>query len=210
MTQLLKKLSDSHYVVVTDEPIKVGDYIMNMQRNHIYPSSVLSDDVEYRNKKSDVFKKITHSNKPLEDVDVERLVGFNLTEKGFDKIKPLDLSTCKSLVGEVDVEKKVNDYVQELIDCKSVKEHEKTWISTICHKIYNQCLEDNKDRDKSTEILNHLCDKMELISQEMIDKDPFQLGRYRTFKYIFDYIKSITQSKDTWECEFIDGQLKLK
>lgn len=40
------------------------------------------------------------------------------------------------------------------------------------------------------EILNHLIDKMEEISQEQIDKDSFQLGRYRTFKYIFDYIQS--------------------
>lgn len=39
----------------------------------------------------------------------------------------------------------------------------------------------------------------------------FQLARYRTFKYVFEYIKSLTQPKDTWDVEFdLDGKLKLK
>jgi uncharacterized protein YktA (UPF0223 family) len=42
-------------------------------------------------------------------------------------------------------------------------------------------------------ILDHLCDKMESISQEQIDKDNFQLARYRTFKYIFEYIQSLNK-----------------
>ena len=40
------------------------------------------------------------------------------------------------------------------------------------------------------EILDYLIDKMKEISQEQINKDSFQLGRYRTFKYIFHYIQS--------------------
>ncbi len=46
-----------------------------------------------------------------------------------------------------------------------------------------------------TNVLDHLCDKMESISQEQIDKDNFQLARYRTFKYIFEYIQSLKQPK---------------
>lgn len=46
------------------------------------------------------------------------------------------------------------------------------------HKIFNQ-------------LMDHLMGKMESISQEMIDKDSFMLGRYRTFKYVFDYIHSL-------------------
>jgi hypothetical protein len=55
------------------------------------------------------------------------------------------------------------------------------------------------DRDVSHNILNHLCDKMDSISQEQIDKDSFQLGRYRTFKYVFDYIQSLSQK--SWKVE---------
>ena len=40
-------------------------------------------------------------------------------------------------------------------------------------------------------ILDHLCDKMESISQEQINNDNFQLARYRTFKYLFEYIQSL-------------------
>lgn len=46
----------------------------------------------------------------------------------------------------------VKAYVQELIDCKSVKEHERTWISSICHQsitksqeIYPFSLDDVKE-----------------------------------------------------------------
>jgi len=42
-----------------------------------------------------------------------------------------------------------------------------------------------------TNVLDHLCDKMESISQEQINNDNFQLARYRTFKYIFEYIQSL-------------------
>jgi len=57
----------------------------------------------------------------------------------------------------------------------------------------------NKSKEQAesifANILDHLCDKMESISQEQIDKDNFQLARYRTFKYIFEYIQSLKQPK---------------
>lgn len=52
----------------------------------------------------------------------------------------------KERFGWVDVEKEVKKYVQELIDCKSVKEHERTWISAICHQFYDNIQSLNKNR----------------------------------------------------------------
>jgi hypothetical protein len=57
----LIKINTDHYVIVDDSEIKEGDFVINIQRNHIYPTPVQVIDVEYRNRRNDVFKKITHS-----------------------------------------------------------------------------------------------------------------------------------------------------
>lgn len=51
------------------------------------------------------------------------------------------------LPNEEDVDKLVNNYVQELVECKSVKESERTWISAICH----QSITKAKEKYKFTE-----------------------------------------------------------
>ena len=197
----LKKINDSHYLVVTDEPIKVGDIVLET-----YVDGTLG--LEQIDTLNDIHpllhKKVTHS-----------------TDYGSPTYY-IDFSYIKNLVGEVDVDKITSEHFKNYWvkdDGTEMKGHEisaEMMANMLCETAafssgYNQCLEDNKDRDKTTEILNHLCDKMELISQEMIDKDQFQLGRYRTFKYMFDYIKSLTQPKDTWEVEFdLNNNLKLK
>ena len=55
-----------------------------------------------------------------------------------------------------------------------------------------------------TKLFNHLYDKMESISQEQIDKDSFQLGRYRTYKQVFEFIQSLSKPKIPigFECEY--------
>jgi hypothetical protein len=75
---------------------------------------------------------------------------------------------------------------------------DKTLVS-FGREIFQKAQELLSDRDVSHNILNHLCDKMDSISQEQIDKDSFQLGRYRTFKYVFDYIQSLSQK--SWKIE---------
>lgn len=67
------------------------------------------------------------------------------------------------------VEITVKNYVQELIDCKSVKEYERTWISAICHQLLqsNPNQYTQKDIEKTTELAREtissneagICDK---------------------------------------------------
>jgi hypothetical protein len=61
---------------------------------------------------------------------------------------------------------------------------------------YRKAKETLYTEEQVREILDHLIDKMNSITQEQIDKEPFQLGRYRTFKYVFDFIlESLKQPK---------------
>lgn len=200
---LLKKLADDHYVVADTSEIKEGDYIINVQRNHIYPSPVLRDDVEYRNKKSDVFKKVTHSTKPIEcDKMWTPLNGKDWICNTLmccckilnPKIKHIDLFYVKELLGEVDVEKKVkelmgipNYFLKDIIGTDMLSYLE---FGIEC---YNQCLEDNKDKRFSEEDI----------------QNAWAMGyRGDSFEEMTDYFK---QPKDTWEVEFDEnGNLKLK
>lgn len=52
-----------------------------------------------------------------------------------------------------------------------------------------------------TKLFDYLHDKMESISQEQIDEDSFQLGRYRTYLQIFEFIQSLSQPKMPVEFE---------
>ena len=54
--------------------------------------------------------------------------------------------TLQERCGWVDVEKVIKDYVQELIECNSVKEYERTHISAICHTMYFKLQSINQNR----------------------------------------------------------------
>ena len=200
----LIKLSEDHYAIVTQEQLQVGDYYINTEPNNplsykIYTATPVTLDNGYKGrgyKDPEYFKKY-----------MKKIVASTLIHDAlYFKITHLDLDYVKSLVGGIDVEKKAIKYATNYGMMAYVSTEKKEGYITG----YQQCLEDIKDEDKTTEILNHLCDKMESIPQGLIDYDSLQLGRYRTFKYMFDYIKSLTKTKDSWDVEFIDGQLKLK
>ena len=65
--------------------------------------------------------------------------------------------------------------------------------------------------DIITKLFNHLHDKMESISQEQIDRDSFHLGRYRTYKQIFDFIQSLSQPNIplAFELEMVDFEVDM-
>lgn len=82
----LKKLSDDHYIVVSDGPIKEGDYgyakLSNQIFENVNPNLNSPDKV-----------KITHSTQPL-DIDIHGFGYWTIN------IIPLKLPYIKSLVGE--------------------------------------------------------------------------------------------------------------
>jgi hypothetical protein len=187
----LQKINNDHYVVVDEsiQPVNGWYYDTNIDKIR------QTNGAEYGVDKTVL--QITHSTQPLES-SIDNSNRFVL-------IKELNLSLVKSLVGEIDVEKKAEDFAKKYSIYDTAQDD--TQYGFI--NGYNQCVE-----DKTLvihKILDHLCDKMEIITQEMINKSDSQLSRYRTLKYVFDYIKSVTEPKETWEVEFdSDNNLKLK
>lgn len=136
---------------------------------------------------------------------------FVLIDKNGQQVDfQLDIKHIKNLLGEVDVEKKAEEWFlinqynqQDMIHSHRIPEYITTknlWVTG-----YNQAIQDNKDNiDK---ILDFLILKMESISQDMINKDSLHLGRFRAYKQIYETIKPKTE----WDIEFdSQGKLKLK
>lgn len=92
----------------------------------------------------------------------------------------LNTQYIKELIGEMDMDKKF----QDIINSETPQSRDEMLLEATKHGFkygYNQCLEEHTK--VIHEILDHLCGKMELITQEMIDKGDFQLARYRTAKH---------------------------
>lgn len=179
----LKKINQGHYVVVTDEPIKEDCYAL-----HISPLG--EEEIVTANGECKLDKKITHSTKPIEEIDRT----FMSVTFGWNKIQKLDLSYIKSLVGEVDIEKKAKECIgwYDKNDDRDID----TFING-----YNQCLEDNKDKRFSEEDMRKVLELgLNLIVDNVYNEEHFK-----------KLINSITQPKDTWEVEFDENNnLKLK
>lgn len=198
----LKKLSDSHYVVVTDEPIEKGDWFICSNEIHECTGTYSLKVTSYVQCKKgpcsiEVCKKVTHSTKPLEEYTYEES-GEGVFGKDFFNIKSLDLSYIKSLVGEVDVEKKAEDYSEMKTLGDPFEEGFKIGKGQGYFDGYNECIEDNKHKRFSEEDMKYM----------------FECGRnYQnnaeiTFKTSLEHV---TQPKDTWEVYFdSDNNLKLK
>ncbi len=103
--QKLIKLNDQHYIIVNDSEIKEGDWVCNIQKPYIKQCQDI--DVDYYNKRNDVFKKITHSTEPLEYKYGSQKHGFNMGVMSsdiklvYDQIKPLDLSEVENKITEL-------------------------------------------------------------------------------------------------------------
>lgn len=202
---LLKKLSQDHYVVVTDEPIieKSGEWFYSFETGKIYDTLIHHTAVSC--------KKITHSTQPIEppcehcsgdgiyiDGDNNRLNCPMCNGNGYVFIEPLSLSYVKSLFGEVDVEKKSIDYANKFIG-------EEPTADIDFKAGYLECQKDNRHKRFSED------DMWEIFVRGMGAVKSEELGLISA-KDIFDrHIHSLTKPKDTWECYFDEnGNLKLK
>ena len=217
----LIKLSDTHYIIVDDSKIKEDDYYLNLEpenptKSKIYRGLklVLKNGYEgngYKDK--DYFKKymrkIIHSTQPLEKIcctpieQIKRYVeckGCDKEQMGYDKIKPLSLSEIEEVINGYSVENVVKNYVQELIDCKSVKEHERTWISAICRQMFFKA---DKELVK---------DKLFTIENLKL---AWELGAawgdvslVEAKKEQNSFVQSLLP-KTEWDIELVDGKIKL-
>lgn len=199
----LIKITNEHYVVVDDSEIEENDWCCNIQRPYI--KQCQDFDVIYYNKRNDLFKKITHSTLPLEQMkqpNKEICIGNFM--KGQSKIQPLSLQEVKELIGEVDVNKRKNEYivqVNERIENRNRAQDERIWIlgaSDLGFTAgYKKALEDNKDKKYTEEDMKYMfeCGRNYQNSAEV------------TFKMSIEYLQ---QPKTEWEIEEIDGKFKLK
>ena len=169
----LIKLKHDHFVIVDDSEIKEGDFVYDSKDKVIrFVKRYLKDDW---------IKKITHSTQPLYKND-------------FWAIQELKLSEVKELIGEVDVEKKADDIIPNLLHKKYVK--------TGFIAGYNQALEDNKKRKYTEEDLR-------MAYKEGAKSQRFNAYLDGSEKTIDETIQSL-QLKTEWEVEIVDGKLKLK
>jgi hypothetical protein len=89
--QKLIKLSESHYIVVDDSEIKIGEYCFDLKEKEFYKSKGNIPSNPY-------VLKITHSTQPLEDGIGKPINGTYPPEYlRFDKIKQLSLSSVEEL-----------------------------------------------------------------------------------------------------------------
>jgi len=186
----LIKISDDHYVVVDDEPIEEGDYctthlnVIDVGKIHNSYTIFNPQNKEHLDMVK-CCKKITHSTQPLEVKITDE--GIHLPD--WSKIKALSPRVVKELIGEVDVEKRVSSFFPS--DCRDLS------VYKFGLDMYNQCLEDNKDKKYTEEDMKYM----------------FECGRnYQnnaevTFKMSMGYLQ---QPKTEWEIEEIDGKFKLK
>lgn len=201
----LIKLSSDHYIIVDDSEIKEGDYVINIQRLHIYPTPVSADDVEYRNRRNDVFKKITHSTQPLEDIEVDKYVPRMSI---YEKILQLSLSEVKELLGEVDVEKKA---LRPAAEYKGWYKEANTYDFRKGYEVgYREALEDNKDRKYTEEDMirayrqggNNGAAFEAIVQHDYKDAVRFEKANDKKFM-------SSLQPPTSWEVEFVNGKLKI-
>lgn len=213
----LIKLTDEHYVVVTDEEfdpiLSDGKYVYKGGRIWQWEKTMA-----YMG--SNKPKVVIASTQPLEKGDeILNEIYQNKIIKGYDKIKPIDLSYIKSLVGEVDVEK----IAVEWLDGQITICFENYSGTTLYHRVQEK-LEQAKQMKKNNRFSEEDMRKAIEMARQIKDDsahDTFTAedisGCTEVCTYGWkqkysdeDIISSLTQPKDTWDVEFIDGQLKLK
>ena len=190
----LIKIKEDHYVVVDDSEIKEGDW-------YISPSGGIISDHNGTEVLPDGWNKITHSTQPLG-------IGWQ------QEVIELSLKEVKKLIGEMDAEKKAEEYADFSNDYVPLAFGEKFNTTTKRDYLagYNQALEDNKDRKYTrNEVHDLMCKafmqgfkKADVVDAglEGLETDvecAWILMRYDT-----------TPLKTQWIVDFVDGKLKLK
>ena len=192
----LIKVSDNHFVVGIEEPVKEGDYGVLLAHGHrgtgrgwfIFKHD--NSQVSKLNSLCTPLYKITHSTQ-VSVLDIEEQ----------EKIIKLDLSEIKALIGEVDIESKAWDW----IDLNSHKwsnnnnEVGDNYGSFI--EGYIQCLRDNAEKKFTEKDVRKAWGSAYADALKLDDDD------YKPL-FLDDFLKLI-RPKNEWTVEF-DGHDKLK
>lgn len=195
--QKLIKLSDTHYIVVDDSEIKVGDWCYSVSNGLIVePNKKAIDTINSKPMEGIKFLKITHSTQPLE---VEPIPDEKFP-KVFDKIKRLSLSEVEEAINGYSIYQKALDFA-------------------ITSKIY---IDDEKTHDEVAESL--ISFHKELVKDKLFTVEDMlnfswwlnkNLGQYSSdenahfeLKY-FNQWKKLNPPKTEWDVTF-DEQGKIK
>ena len=204
----LIKINQDHYVIVDDSEIKEGDWYYQ----HNPYGSVIDkcDDKSPFVAKSARYiwenkgKRITHSTKPE-----------SFGDGWMQSIKPLLLSEVKELLGEVDVDKKAEEFAKH----HSIYDSAQDDTEYGYREGYNQCLEDNKEKKYTEEDLIKFADWVE-TSQEASEYDKKNRMRFdlkmegnpeskKRLPELFNIYIQTLKPKVEWEVAFENGKLKL-
>ena len=182
--QKLIKINTDHYIIVDESKQPVEGYYYDSFINKIKNTN----GAEYGEAKH--CWQIIYSTQPLELLTLSE---NGLSGMGFSKVKPLNIFNVKELIGEVDVEKKANEYFTET----NPYHPEYNEGLHIGYKVgYNQALEDNKEKKYTEEDLRNAYRHGTTVN-------------HGTKEHFNSFIQSL-QPKTEWEVEIVDGKLKLK
>ena len=198
----LIKINTDHFVVVDDSEIREGDYYLftwgGKQEIQRFFKEQYADRENHRHLYDNACKKITHSTQPLDCTCAinNRKLDSNCAERNhcFNKIQQISLSEVKGLIGEVDVEKKAEEYADFSNDYVPLAFGEKFNTTTKRDYLagYNQALEDSKEKKYTEEDVIRIVEKS------------------RETGLTAEYLIQSLQPKTEWEVKFVDGKLKLK
>lgn len=200
----LIKINQDHYIGVSTE-LEEGYWGYNTVSKTIFTiNKQLVDMINDVNIDLTTNKRITHSTEPE-----------SFGDGWMQSIKPLLLSEVKELLGEVDVEKKAEEFAKK----HSIYESAQDDTEYGYREGYNQCLEDNKEKKYTEEDLIKFADWVE-TSQEASEYDKKNRMRFdlkmegnpeskKRLPELFNIYIQTLKPKTEWEVELIDGKLRL-
>ena len=200
----LIKINQDHYIGVSTE-LEEGYWGYNTVSKTIFTiNKQLVDMINDVNIDLTTNKRITHSTEPE-----------SFGDGWMQSIKPLLLSEVKELLGEVDVEKRAEEFAKH----HSIYDSAQDDTEYGYREGYNQCLEDNKEKKYTEEDLIKFADWVE-TSQEASEYDKKNRMRFdlkmegnpeskKRLPELFNIYIQTLKPKTEWEVELIDGKLRL-
>jgi hypothetical protein len=189
----LIQLTPEHYVIADDSAIKEGDCVVNGNNKIFQYTNESISGLNY-------CKKITHSTKEL------------------DGVKTLSLPEVKETIGEVDVEKLAEKYIENYCNDNNLESSVLTDAVKTLLRIgfidgYNRCFKDNKDKKYTENDLKKSFEKGEERGYEEKScrerYNPLTGYEPKNNKMVFEEIIQHIQSETEWDVEFVDNKIKL-
>lgn len=187
----LIKLNEEDYIIVDDSEIKEKAFFIN-EHNQI--SVCVKALEEFLKTNKSPIKKITHSNKPLEDV----IIANKYEGKGWINIKPLSLSEIEELLFGYSVEKMANSHCEEQYRLGNDAN-------------YNSFIEGfNAHKELVKDKLFTVDDMFKVFKHGILFNQETVSNCKEAVETEFDLLIKSLQQPTEWNVEFISGKLTLK